>query len=135
MVVSSPTPDVDNRPISSPQATKLRILETAERLFTEQGFAATSLREITATARVDLTAVNYHFGSKEALIDAVLTRCLQPLNQLRLDELNALEATSCGRPLSVTAILNVYVGATFKLDENRTAGGSIFLRLLGRAFT
>ena len=81
----------------NPQDTKLRILEAAERLFMERGFAATSLREITATARVNLAAVNYHFGSKEALIDAVLTRRLQPLNQLRLDELNALQAASRSR--------------------------------------
>ena len=119
----------------NPQDTKLRILEAAERLFMERGFAATSLREITATARVNLAAVNYHFGSKEALIDAVLTRRLQPLNQLRLDELNALEAASRGHPLSVEAILNVYVGAAFKLDDNPRAGGSVFLRLLGRAYT
>lgn len=51
--------------------TVTRILDTAEVLFAERGFAETSLRNITSKARVNLAAVNYHFGSKKALIQAV----------------------------------------------------------------
>ena len=47
--------------------TKERILDTAERLFAKQGYAATSLRGIIAEAGVNLAAVHYHFHSKEAL--------------------------------------------------------------------
>ena len=101
----------------------------------ERGFSATSLREITTGAKVNLAAVNYHFGSKETLIEAVLTRRLQPLNELRLAELTDLESGSRGKSPSLEAILNVFVGAAFKLDGDPTAGGSVFLRLLGRAFT
>ena len=54
--------------------TKSRILDAAERLFLEHGFEATSLRQLTAAAGVNLAAVNYHFGSKEELFQAVLTR-------------------------------------------------------------
>ena len=42
-----------------------RILDVAEILFAEKGFAATSLRLITRKAQVNLAAVNYHFGSKK----------------------------------------------------------------------
>lgn len=56
--------------------TKSRILDTAEELFMEHGFEATSLRLITTAAGVNLAAVNYHFGSKEELFQAVLTRRL-----------------------------------------------------------
>ena len=59
-------------------ATKERILDAAEALFMEHGFEATSLRAITAAAGVNLAAVNYHFGSKEELFQAVLTRRLDP---------------------------------------------------------
>ena len=52
------------------QDTPTRILEAAERLFLQHGFAATSMRMITAEAEVNLAAVNYHFGSKDALIEA-----------------------------------------------------------------
>lgn len=48
-----------------------RILDAAEQLFAERGFAETSLRLITSKAGVNLAAVNYHFGSKKALIQAV----------------------------------------------------------------
>ena len=47
--------------------TKDRILDAAERLFAHKGIEATSLRNITAEAGVNLAAVNYHFQSKEAL--------------------------------------------------------------------
>jgi AcrR family transcriptional regulator len=132
--VNKPIELADLQP-TSVQDTKQRILDAAERLFMERGFSATSLREITAAAKVNLAAVNYHFGSKETLIEAVLMRRLQPLNELRLAELQALEARSREQRAPLEAILNVYVGAAFKLDSNPTAGGSVFLRLLGRAFT
>ncbi len=50
-----------------------RILDAAEQLFAEKGFAETSLRLITSKAGVNLAAVNYHFGSKKALIQAVFS--------------------------------------------------------------
>ena len=74
-----------------PAATKERILDAAEALFMEHGFEATSLRVITAAAGVNLAAVNYHFGSKEELFQAVLTRRLDPMNQERVALLDRLE--------------------------------------------
>ena len=65
-------------------ATKARILDAAETLFMEHGFEATSLRLITAGAGVNLAAVNYHFGTKEELFQAVLTRRLDPMNLARV---------------------------------------------------
>ena len=63
----------------SQPATADRILDAAEQLFASHGFAATSLRSITSKAEVNLAAVNYHFGSKEALIQAMFARLLDPL--------------------------------------------------------
>ena len=60
--------------------TKEKILDTAERLIGEQGYAATSLRHIIAQAGVNLAAVHYHFGSKEDLLDAVVARKAAPVN-------------------------------------------------------
>src|ERR1700752_4970176 len=77
--------------VSRPVVTKARILDAAEALFMEHGFEATSLRAITASAGVNLAAVNYHFGSKEELFQAVPTRRLAPMNQERLDLLSELE--------------------------------------------
>jgi len=54
--------------------TRERILDTAERLFAERGFAGTSVREITDAAAANLGAVNYHFQSKENLYAEVFAR-------------------------------------------------------------
>ena len=62
----------------SQPATADRILDAAEQLFASNGFAETSLRSITSKAEVNLAAVNYHFGSKEALIQAMFSRLLDP---------------------------------------------------------
>src|SRR5689334_14395914 len=81
----APSINVVPRPAPrTPAATKQRILDTAESLFMEHGFEATSLRSITAAATVNLAAVNYHFGSKEELFQSVLTRRLDPMNHARL---------------------------------------------------
>lgn len=51
--------------------TRERLLDHAERLFAEKGFSAASVRDVTAAANCNLAAVNYHFGSKQALYLAV----------------------------------------------------------------
>ena len=61
--------------------TKEIILDTAERLFARSSFSSVSLREITAEAGVNLAAVNYHFGSKDALLLAVFRRRAVDLNR------------------------------------------------------
>lgn len=71
--------------------TRKRIIDAATRLFAQKG-DRTSLREITAEARVNLSAVNYHFGSKEGLIQAVCENRLNALNQEQLAMLDLLEA-------------------------------------------
>src|SRR5258705_11177243 len=76
--------------------TKHRILDSAERLFAEYGFAGVSLRAIIADAKVNLAAIHYHYHSKEALFDAVILRRLEPINRERLELLDALERT--GKP-------------------------------------
>jgi AcrR family transcriptional regulator len=115
--------------------TRLRVLDAAELLFTEQGFEATTLREITGAAGVNLAAVNYHFGSKEALIREVFSRRLTWLNQQRLKELDRLEAEAGGAPLKPSRILEVFFGAALKMAADTEGGGRTFMRLLGRTYT
>jgi AcrR family transcriptional regulator len=115
--------------------TKDRILDAAETLFMEQGFSATSLRHITARARVNLAAVNYHFGSKEELVKAVFSRRLGPLNRERIAALEALERASRGQPLAPRRILEAFLCASLRLSRDPIRGSAVFLRLLGQAFT
>ena len=70
--------------------TKQKILDAAEELFAREGYAATSLRKVTDLAGVNLAGVNYHFGSKEGLLEAVITRRIDPLNERRKKQLDAV---------------------------------------------
>ncbi len=115
-------------------ATKDRILDTAESLFMEHGFEATTLRALTSAAGVNLAAVNYHFGSKEELFEAVLTRRLDPMNQARVELLGRFEADASPRPLDSERILAALLIPALGLARDRERGGKDFLRLLGRAY-
>src|SRR5258708_1806514 len=117
-----------------PVATKARILDAAEALFLEHGFEATSLRAITTHAGVNLAAVNYHFGSKEELFQAVLTRRLDPMNQERLSLLAELERSAAPNPVPCDRILGAMFIPALKQARNPERGGNNFLRLLGRAY-
>src|SRR4051812_29744914 len=120
--------------LRAPAATKQRILDTAESLFMEHGFEATSLRSLTAAAGVNLAAVNYHFGSKEELFQSVLTRRLDPMNHARLALLTRLEAQTAPQALSCEKILTALFVPALDLARDPERGGKNFLRLLGRAY-
>ena len=111
--------------------TKTRILDAAERLLADRGIAGTSLRGITAAAGVNLGAVNYHFRSKAALIQAVFARRLEPLNRERLAGLTARETQAGGRPVPLDGLLHAFLGPVLNSDRD----GKGFIRLLGRMYT
>jgi len=123
-------------PFDAPKssATKEKILDAAEELFMEHGFEATSLRQMTAAAGVNLAAVHYHFGSKEDLFEAVLTRRLDPMNQERVALLTRYEHSAAPHPLSCEKIFAAMFIPALKLARDRERGGKNFLRLLGRAY-
>jgi AcrR family transcriptional regulator len=112
-----------------------KILGSAESLFEHQGFEATTLRQITAAAGVNLAAVNYHFGSKEALIREIFRRRLTQLNQERLAALDRLEKAALGRPVKPAKILDAFFGTLLRIAQNDKQGGPTFLKLLGRTLT
>ena len=84
-----------------------RILDAAEALFAEKGFAETSLRTITSKAGVNLAAVNYHFGSKKALIQAVFARFLEPFCKKLTQSLNEFEVSQAGQKPTPEQLLNL----------------------------
>ena len=115
--------------------TKERILDAAEKLFGNSGFSATSLRDITAEAGVNLASVNYHFGSKEALLGKVFERRFAPVNQQRLERLSEVEALQDTRPLQVERIIRAFVSPPFERFIELGDSGRQFLRLAGRVHT
>jgi len=114
--------------------TATRILDAAEALFVEHGFEATSMRMITQRAEVNLAAVNYHFGSKDALFQGVFTRRLTPLTQLAVENLDRLEAQAEGKVLDVRIIVQAFIDASLDIAHDPKRGGVIFVRLLSRTF-
>lgn len=123
-----------NKPAPIVHPTKKRILDAAERLFADDGFQSTSLRGLTAEARVNLAAVNYHFGSKEALLQAVLERRLVPLNKAqrnRLEKVRKNAQAASVRP-SVRGALHAFFGPMISLRDSGPAAED-FIRLLGQS--
>jgi len=121
------------RAVKPPHETRTRILDAAEELFMQHGFEATSMRLLTARAGVNLAAVNYHFGSKHALIEAVFRRRLDPMNAERIAQLERLEQAG-PRAASIEAIIRAFIGESLRMIED-AKGGRNFIRLLGRATT
>jgi AcrR family transcriptional regulator len=126
---------MDLRALKPLKETQTRILDAAEELFMQHGFEGASMRMLTSRAGVNLAAVNYHFGSKDALIEAVFRRRLDPMNSERLAELDRLEAEASGKALAAEAIIRAFLGASLRMVEDTRSGGRNFTRLLGRAYT
>lgn len=114
--------------------TQEKILDAAELLFAENGISSTSVRAITSQAGVNLASLNYHFGSKSALVDAVYERRLEPLNKERISLLNAVEARASSAP-SLEEILECLVGPPLRLAYTPERGGREFMRLMARGYT
>jgi AcrR family transcriptional regulator len=121
------------RAVKPPHETRTRILDAAEELFMQHGFEGASMRLLTARAAVNLAAVNYHFGSKHALIEAVFRRRLDPMNAARVAALDKLETE--GRAAEPELIIRAFVGESLRMIEDTKGGGRNFIRLLGRTYT
>ncbi len=112
-------------------STKDKILNTAEELFADHGFAETSLRMITAKASVNLASVNYHFGSKKTLIQAVFERFMQRFTQDLGIEMDSIEQKPS---FDVKDVLGGLIRPITNLDTLRPDGAAVFMNLLGRAY-
>lgn len=111
--------------------TKDRLLDTAERLFAEHGLQNVSTRDITHAASANVGAINYYFGGKEGLIEAIFNRRMAPLNQMRMEAFDALEKS--GTPPTVEQLLDIMIRSAMEQCIDTSARPAYFGRLLGRA--
>ncbi len=107
--------------------TKQKILDAAERLFSENGYAATSLRHIISEAKVNLAAIHYHFGSKQDLLDQVILRKASSMNESRLKLLDQFEAEAAPESASVEKIVVAFILPAILIDKSPE-----FVKLMGR---
>jgi len=114
--------------------TKQSILDAAERLFAEHGIDATSVRDITQAADVNLGAINYHFGTKDGLLVEVFTRRLKPLNEARLAWLTRVEAEALPGKATLEQVLEAFIRPTLDMRINEGDTVDSFGRLMCRCF-
>lgn len=126
--------------------TRAQILEAAEVLFARDGYANTSLRQITEVAGANVAAVNYHFGSKENLLVEILDRIIAPITEERLRLLDDMEsAGSPGVDDLLTAFLlpDLHVISELKrrdpalphfVSRMYTEGSDLMAEVMGRQF-
>ena len=115
--------------------TRSRILDVAEELFSDQGLDRVSIRDITRKAKVNLAAINYHFGRKEDLIAAVFERRVVPVNEARLAALDAVERTTGKRSSKLEAILEAFIRPALQNSLQVPKGGTAFSKLFGRCLS
>ena len=95
-----------------------------------QGFASTSLRQVTSRADVNIAAVNYHFGSKDNLINEVFRRRMDDMSAQRIAALQQAIDTAPGK---LEPILAAFVGPALAMAQDRHGGGA-FIRVIARAY-
>jgi len=113
--------------------TKARILDAAEKLIFEHGAEKTSLRMITAEADVNLAAINYHFGSKDLLVDAVLVRYVRPIIDSQLARLERAEAAAGVSGPSLNNIIRSYLIPLMEFVEQNPHHCELFVKM-GKPF-
>lgn len=113
--------------------TRQRILKAAERFYAERGFEGTSMRSLTEAAEVNLAAVNYHFGSKKALMWEMFRERIVPVNTERLRMLETALASPDG--LTMESIFDALIKPIFDSAEGPNGADVIYLRMVGRVFS
>jgi len=110
--------------------TRERVLDAAERLFAERGFRATSIRDITAAARCNVAAVNYHFGGKVGLYREMFRRRLAALREQRVASIRSA-MSEAGDRADLELVLRAFTRAFLEPHEEQSAGRGL-VRLFSR---
>ena len=111
---------------------KRKLLDATERLIVEKGFDLVSVRDITGAVKANVAAVNYHFGSREELMDLVALRVMEPLNEERTKALETAERQRVEKTASVEDIVAAYVRPLFTTATRLGMEVPFFLKLAGR---
>lgn len=116
--------------------TKTKILDCAEQMFADKGYGNTSMRALAAKAGVNLASANYHFGSKDKLLQAVIERRIVPLNQIRKQRLDVVmgRAHQQNSPPTATDLVNAFFEPTFEF-RNSCPGARAFVSLVSRSLS
>ncbi len=106
-------------PMATDSSTPNALLDAAERLLAERGLGV-SLREITKAAGANLASVNYHFGSKTALIHAVIERRVAPMNEERARLLDSYVAAASPDAPALEQVLHALLAPAFRFGDDKS---------------
>lgn len=107
----------------SSDATKERLLDAAEELLAERGFDGMSIRALVARAGTSVSSAHYHFGSKLALVSALFEARVAPVNDLRLERLDAVVAASAPDAPALEDVIESFVRPSFEAWRRAEALG------------
>jgi AcrR family transcriptional regulator len=113
----------------NPGEARERIIEAAETLFASDGYDGVSFRDLTAAAGVSLSAIHYHFGSKEAVLSEIFARRASIMTLRRLDLLDAARRRE-GEPPQLESILDAFLRPAFEVTHGDR--NELFNRLRAR---
>ena len=109
--------------------TKTRILDAAEKAIIEHGAHKATLRMITAEANVNLAAINYHFGSKENLVDEIFAKYIWPMEEDRIRRLDKAEAEAGEAGPDLETIIRCYLEPFLDFIEKHPDHNHLFFQL------
>jgi AcrR family transcriptional regulator len=108
------------------------MLDAVVRLVSRKGFDSVSIRDVTGEAKANVAAVNYHFGSREGLMDLVVTQILDPLCTARLMALEEAENKAAGKMVPVGETVGLFVKALDPAALQPEMDSALFFKLAGR---
>lgn len=109
---------------------KRSLLDATERLVVEKGFDLVSVRDITGAIKANVAAVNYHFGSREALMDVVMSHVMDVVDAARIEALEDIARLESRGP--VEKIVRAYVNSVLIAAGRAQMDLAFFLKLAGR---
>lgn len=112
-------------------STAIRLLDVAEALFSEHGYAMTKVRDISAKSKVNQALINYHFKNKRGLFNAVFERRASILLQERVDLLNAAKMKAKNKPVPLKDLIYAFVYPPLRM-ASEDKGGRSFVKLQAR---
>ncbi|HEY8961375.1 MAG TPA: TetR/AcrR family transcriptional regulator [Luteolibacter sp.] len=114
------------------EGAKLRLVTAAEELFARRGFEAVSVRDITKGAEMNIASVNYHFGSRDGLVAAVMARHLTPIFEESIVLLDRVERSGGPEKVLLEGLFDGWVRPVVNQVRRSSLPEPLACRLLGR---
>lgn len=113
-------------------AIQCKLLDAAEILFSQWGYAGVSIRDVTSLADMRMANVSYYFGNKQNLYYEVLRRRAEPLMTARLERLQAARSSQLRGPEKLRALIDAYCDPPLEFSQSGENGWKHFFSLIGQ---